>query len=113
MMGRQVNQITALGAATGTSALQMPVNDVQEANIDESKQNVEMLKDKVQQQLLMLNNGPSGIMQHSSQQGLTVGRKGLQQLGALRPAPASSMAAATRDPYTTPPQKKEDYDQEQ
>lgn len=101
-----------MGTAAGPSTLQMPANDAQETIVDEPKQNVDMLKDKINQQLLMLGNGPAGIVQRPTQHGATTDRKEAQQFAALRPT-ASSVVAAAHDPYKTPPQKKEDYGHEQ
>lgn len=110
---RNTSQITALATAAGSSTLQMPSNDVQENTIDESIQNVELLKDKVHQQLLKLGNGPTEIAQRAAQHGATRDRKDAQQFAALRPPTASSVVAAAHDPYKTPPQKKEEYEHEQ
>lgn len=107
---RQANQITALGNAVGPSSLQLPVNCTQPAIVDDSKQNVEMLNDKVQQQLLML--GPNGLIQRPNQLGVPTDRKEVQQFTTPRPS-ASSVVAAAHDPFKTPPQKKQEYAHEQ
>lgn len=112
MTSRLSNQLTALGTAAGSSTLQMPSNDAQENIIDESIQNVEMLKDKVHQQFLKLGNGPTEMAQRTAQHGAPTDRKEVQQFAALRPPTASSVVAAAHDPYKTPPQKKEDYEHE-
>ena len=74
-----------------------------------SMQSVEMLKDKVHQQLLMLSSGPTEIAQPTAQLGVAAGHKEAQHYTNLRPATASSVVAAAHDPYRTPPQKKEGY----
>lgn len=99
-----------MGPAVGPTGHQMAGHEAQNT-IDESLQNVEMLKDKVHQQLLLFGNGSVDMLQRATQQ-VPTERKDIQQFAALRP-PASSVVAAAHDPYRTPPRQRADYGHDQ